>query len=378
MKVLIAGDYAPRDRINQLLERENYETVFGEVKSVLSEVDYSIVNLEAPVISGQPTPIEKTGPNLSCTPKAVESLNWVGFNCVTLANNHFRDQGEQGVYETISSCEKCGINYVGGGGNLEEASKILYQEIDRKVLAIVNICENEWSIASENHGGSSPLNPTKNYYQIQEARNEADYVLVIVHGGIEGYQFPTPRMQETYRFFIDAGADAIVNHHQHCYSGYEVYKGKPIFYGLGNFCFDRNKERGSKWNEGYMVIIQFADSNVNYRIIPFTQCDEKPAVVLMDEEKKSAFTERISQINKTIIDPKEIYLEFQKKVDSLYEYRLLALEPFNSRIINLLQQKCLFPRLIKRKQRKSMLVRISCESNRETLIWVLKKYFKLK
>lgn len=43
-------------------------------------------------------------------------------------------------------------------------------------------------------------------------------------------------MQEIYRFFVDIGADAVINHHQHCYSGYEVYKEKPIFYGLGNFC----------------------------------------------------------------------------------------------------------------------------------------------
>jgi poly-gamma-glutamate synthesis protein (capsule biosynthesis protein) len=52
-------------------------------------------------------------------------------------------------------------------------------------------------------------------------------------------------MVETYRFFIEAGADAVVNHHQHCICGYEVYKGKPIFYGLGNFCFDWAKRSTS-------------------------------------------------------------------------------------------------------------------------------------
>ena len=42
-------------------------------------------------------------------------------------------------------------------------------------------------------------------------------------------------MKETYRFFVDCGADAVINHHQHCYSGYEYYKDKFICYGLGNF-----------------------------------------------------------------------------------------------------------------------------------------------
>ena len=84
----------------------------------------------------------------------------------------------------------------------------------------------------------NPLLPIQQFYKIQEAKENADYVLVIVHGGIEHYQLPTSRMIETYRFFIDAGADAVVNHHQHCYSGYERYKSKPIIYGLGNLLFD--------------------------------------------------------------------------------------------------------------------------------------------
>ena len=51
---------------------------------------------------------------------------------------------------------------------------------------------------------------------VEEAKKKADFVLVIVHGGSEHFQLPTPRMQATYRFFVDAGADAVVNHHQHC------------------------------------------------------------------------------------------------------------------------------------------------------------------
>jgi poly-gamma-glutamate synthesis protein (capsule biosynthesis protein) len=121
---------------------------------------------------------------------------------------------------------------VGGGTNLQEASKILYKKIDEKVLALINCCENEFSIATEVTAGSNPLNPIQQYYAIQEAKSKADYVLVIVHGGHELWQLPSPRMQETYRFFIDAGADAVVNHHQHCYSGYEIYKKKPYILNL--------------------------------------------------------------------------------------------------------------------------------------------------
>lgn len=376
IKVLIAGDFVPQDRTAIQIKAGDYSSLI-EVKPFAQEADYSIVNFESPVVTRESKPIDKTGPNLHCVEQAMECVASNGFKCVTLANNHFRDQGQIGIEDTLDACLKYNVDYIGGGRNLAEAERILYKEINGQRLAIVNLCENEWSIAGKNYGGSNPLNPVKNYYAIKLAKEKADYVLVIVHGGIEGYPFPTPRMQDTYRFFVDAGADAVINHHQHCYSGYEEYKRKPIFYGLGNFCFDHKGERGSIWNEGYMVSVLFSGKDVNYNVIPYTQCDETPAVKLMEGKKARAFENQLFQINKTIADPYLLYLQFQKKINSLYEYRILALEPFNNKVINLLQQRHLFPRLIKREQMKSMFMRVSCESNRESLFGVLKKYFNL-
>ena len=97
----------------------------------------------------------------------------------------------------------------------------------------------------------------------------------------------------------------------------------------------------------------------------------------MDGEKRNDFEERIAQINKIIASPILLREQFQKKVDSLYEYRMLALEPFNNKVIKKMQQMKIFPRLVRREQRKSMLMRIRCESNSELLMGVLKKYFNL-
>lgn len=373
MIIIVAGDFVPCNRVAHLLENEAFETVFGEVKPLLSQVDYSIVNLEAPVICGQPTPIEKTGPNLRCSPKAIESLIWAGFDCVTLANNHFRDQGQQGVNETFASCERYGLNYVGGGINLEGASHILYHEIEGKVLAIVNFCENEWSIACGNYGGASPLNPVRNYYQIQEARNKADNVLVIVHGGVEGYQYPTPRMQETYRFFVDAGADVVVNHHQHCYSGYEVYRGKPIFYGIGNFCFDNKKPEDALWAQGYMVEILFNENGVNHVLVPYIQCAEEPRVKLMIGNTRSEFFDKIENINRVIGDRDELLSHFESLVNSIEQDRLLELEPYGNKYIRALQERNLLPSFVSKRTRKDVFNVISCESHREIILRILNK-----
>ena len=204
MKVLVAGDICPQRRVKELFEQGDYESVLGAVKPIITQADYAIVNFECPVCYGDEKPIIKCGPNLRCSEQGIEAVKWAGFKCVTLANNHFLDFGEKGVSNTISACKANGIDTVGGGINLSEASGILYKAIGNDTLAIINCCEHEFSIATNTSAGSNPLNPIEQYYAIKEARKMADFVLVIVHGGHEMYQLPSPRMQETYRFFIDA------------------------------------------------------------------------------------------------------------------------------------------------------------------------------
>ncbi len=123
----------------------------------------------------------------------------------------------------------------------------MYITVDNNKLAFINVCENEFTIATENRGGCNPLNPIKQYYDIKEVKQNADYVFIIVHGGHEYCQQPSIRMKKTYRFFIDAGADMVLNHHQHCFCEYEIYKSKPIFYGLGNYCFGEGLDRPITW-----------------------------------------------------------------------------------------------------------------------------------
>ena len=367
IKLLIAGDFCPQDRVAQYIEKGDYNSIFDEVKACTSQMDYSIVNLEAPVISSIAKPIEKCGPNLKCSSKAVEALKWAGFNMVTLANNHFYDYGDSGVKDTLEACKKEGIMTVGGGMNLHEASQTAYVNINNVKLAFINCCEHEFSIATENTGGSNPLNPIQQYYAIQEAKKNADKVIVIVHGGHEHYQLPSPRMKETYRFFVDAGADAVINHHQHCYSGYEVYNEKPIFYGLGNFCFDRAIRRNCFWNEGYIVILCMNDETVKFELIPYFQGNENARVEILKD--RSIFDAKISELNITISNDCKLKSKHQKWMSQTSNGYILALEPYQNRLLTSLYIKGLLPSFIKKKKKKLRLITyLECEAHRERLI----------
>lgn len=371
INILICGDYCPRDRVADLIESENYKAVFGEIVNYTSQADYSIVNLEAPVVESEALPIAKCGPNLKCSSKAVKAIRYAGFDMVTLANNHFYDYGDRGVEDTLKACKEQGVEFVGGGVNAMEASAVLYKEINGIKIAIINCCEHEFSIATESSGGANPLNAIRQYYDIQEAKRKADRVIVIVHGGHEHYNLPSPRMKETYRFFIDAGADVVVNHHQHCYSGYEEYKGRPIFYGLGNFCFDWRTQRNSFWNTGYMVSLKI-DSDMYYELIPYVQgSDDYPGVHILSDTERKGFDNQIKDLNKFISNDNQLRTERERFMEQTKDIYLLSLEPYQNRYIRALYTRKLLPSSISAERRLQLLNYLQCESHIERLLYSL-------
>lgn len=368
MEVLVAGDFCPRNRVAALFDKGDYASVLGEVKPIIEQADYSIVNFECPVTNGGEKPIEKCGPNLQCSEKGMEAVKWAGFNCVTLANNHFLDYGEPGVRNALNACQKNELDTVGGGMNLYEASQISYKIIDGKTLGIINCCEHEFSIATKYSAGSNPLNPIQQYYAIKEARKEADYVLLIVHGGHELWQLPSPRMVETYRFFVDAGADAVVNHHQHCFSGYEIYKDKPIIYGLGNFCFDKPDYCESLWRYGYMISFNFSE-RTEMTIYPYKQCGEEPIIELL--KNKNMFDKKIKELNAIIASQDDLWEKTTLYYAKGFRATQMAFQPYHGRLLSKLFQMGWLPNFLTKRKKLKLRNMIECEAHRDKTIYYL-------
>lgn len=373
MKVLVAGDFCPHERNYFMIEDARYSEMWNEVPNIVADNDYSILNFECPIVDHDAQPIEKCGPNLRCTTKAVDSIKYAGFNCVTLANNHFYDYGETGVQSTLNALDKAEIDHVGGGQHLQMASKVHYKELNGEILAIINCCEHEFSIATETTGGANPLNIVKQARSINEARQKADYVIVIIHGGAEHFQLPSPRMKDTYRFFIEMGADAVINHHQHCYSGYEVYHGKPIFYGLGNFMFDWQGRRSGIWNEGFMVSIEFMKTdNPSFVIYPYTQCDATPTIVLHGDVEKADFDKRLKDLCDIIADDKKLSSENEKWMKKGERYYLTIFQPYRGKIMTSLYMRGILKSFVPNKIKNRIRDYIECESHRDKLMYLIR------
>lgn len=370
-RIIIAGDYCPRMRVGEAFANQDFSCL-AQVKPLAQRVDYALVNFECPIVEETKAPIVKYGPALKTDALALNPLLEVGFHGVTLANNHFRDYGDGGCLATLAHLKKVGLDYVGGGSSLAEAQSILYKEIRGHRFAFVNFCEHEFSIATTHQAGAAPMDLIDNYKQIVEARQHADYVVVIVHGGHEMYQLPSPRMKKLYRFFVDLGADAVVNHHQHCYSGYEFYQGKPIVYGLGNFCFDSTSKERSIWNEGYLAELIFDDSQIRLLLHPYVQCHTSADVQLLQGVQKMQFEESIRQLNAIIQNDDLLQASFDEWVKQQTPHKMKVFASFHNRYLNYFAGRGWIPWMVSQRELLGILNHVDCEAHRDITIASLK------
>lgn len=372
LSVIVAGDFCPNDRVKPLIGKHS---VFANITSFIQESDISIVNLECPVVTEEYKPIRKEGVNLCCSEDSIHEIADAGFSVITMANNHILDYGLDGLRLTEAIAEGNRIKTVGAGETDKEAAETLIIEKKEERVAIINCCEHEYSVLALDSGGANPLNPIQQFYAIQEARKRADYIIVIVHGGIEMYQLPTPRMKELYRFFIDSGADAVINHHQHCYSGYEFYNNRPIFYGIGNFCFDWGIYNDPKWNEGFLPKLVFKPDGVSVSLHPYIQCKESPDVRFMSKEQGESFHSKIKIFNSIIDNDVKLKEALNKFMDSSQRDYRFIFEPYSGRILSALYDKGLLPTTLNNKRVLRLLDYLCCESHFERVKHCLLSYY---
>jgi poly-gamma-glutamate synthesis protein (capsule biosynthesis protein) len=376
--IFIAGDYCPINRIGQLSKEDRHFEIFGNILPYIQSADYSVINLECP-LTNKISPISKTGPALYANDHCINSLKYAGINLVTLANNHISDQGYEGLKHTLHLCKENNINTVGAGLTKEDATKNFYCEIKNTKIAFLSFAENEWSTIYDNDFGANSLNPVDNYYSIIEAKKNSDCVIVIVHGGHETYNLPTVRMQKTYRFFVDIGADIVVGHHTHCISGFEYYKDRPIFYSLGNFIFDNGKSTQSQWNIGMAILFDITNINkISFKLLPFEQNLHTHGLKLLENIDEQKFWEEINQFNLWIADSHILEKKFNLFCESKKNIYCNYIEPYKSKYLHFLRKKGLFPSFWHRAKLSLLKNIIKTESHRDVLLYILSSKIKNK
>jgi len=258
--------------------RSTKPAAVSDIKGLLNG-DVIFTNLEAAV--AEPGQTIQEGRGFLTPPEALDALVAMGVNLLALSGNHAFDLKETGVENTVRELDRRHLAHAGTGHTLAEAAAPVYLRTPQGTVALVASASgliaagaratpdhpgvNELRIragdrtnaATEDLPGLAPNTPEPEdarriLQSIREARQHADMVIVYQHNHVFGARsFATiftegmPERLAPNRWLvkwthdeIDAGADIIVMHGAPLLHGIEIYRGRPIFYDLGNFIYN--------------------------------------------------------------------------------------------------------------------------------------------
>lgn len=234
--------------------------VGSPLKEILAQGDINVLNFEAPVKVEGSSLTPKCGPSLFQDPEAPVFLEKLGFDFVSLANNHMGDFGQKALIRTVGA-----FSCSGGAGNWDDAYKVKTIKVGDRTVGFLCLSHHEFgvlyerSLSPEAVGVAWMLHPCVDEL-ISKAHSVCDFLIVLPHAGVEGSDQPLPQIRSLYRHWVEMGADAVVASHPHIVQPWEEWKGKPIFYSMGNFCFDLpGSADWPFWGNGLIATLSLGD-----------------------------------------------------------------------------------------------------------------------
>lgn len=211
-------------------------------------------------------------------PILIPKIKEYGFNLFNLANNHTLDMGKQGFIDSKNNLKKNGVEFYGQQLKIDE-DNLLIKKAGNFNFAFIGLDD------TINKVGTDELK--KLFDKAKE--NTVDFVIINIHWGDEYKENSNDRQKTLARTMIDMGADAIIGHHPHVVEEMEVYKGKPIFFSLGNFIFDQYFSTSTQQGLALGIIFSKNEDGKHVSVFPLPIESKQSQVVEMTGEKREKF-----------------------------------------------------------------------------------------
>ncbi|MBN1217146.1 MAG: CapA family protein [Candidatus Lokiarchaeota archaeon] len=282
MKISFIGDLALNGLIVE--KKELNHSRFKEVSKLLKTMDLNISNLETPIIvHGNINPTKKLNGVILGTEKNIlmDILKYININCVSIANNHIFDYSDNGIEETLQCLNSLKIKW---NGIREKGTKNICTIVKKNnlrigFLAYVDLSTNP-KILSDSKYELNVLNVKNVIQDIRESRHDCDLLIVSLHWGKDYSNYFTKEQRKIAHRLINAGADLIMGHHPHVVQAYENYRGKRIFYSLGNLC------HGDYYKEDKIKALRI---KTKISIIALLNIESNKVDFIVTKEKKGNF-----------------------------------------------------------------------------------------
>ena len=254
----------------RILKPVDFPYVWGDAAEELTRVapDARIVNLETSITTCEH--YDPKGINYRMHPANTPCLSAVKIDCCVLANNHVLDWGRSGLKETLASLQAAGMKTAGAGLSLAEAVKPAVIEIgdNARVLVFAACTEDsgirpDWAATDREPGVAllpdlSDRTAERLTERVRGIKRQDDIAVLSIHwGGNWGYGIPQEQQRFAHKVLDLAAVDVIHGHSSHHPKGIEVYRGKPILYGCGDFLNDYEGIAGYEEYRSHLVLMYF-------------------------------------------------------------------------------------------------------------------------
>jgi poly-gamma-glutamate capsule biosynthesis protein CapA/YwtB (metallophosphatase superfamily) len=259
-RVFAVGDIMLTGSAKPLLQAKGYDHPFQDksLARIIASADIAFANLEYPITIKGVRYADKEY-TFRGDPESLSAIRKAGFDLLSLANNHIMDFGEKGLRDTIRQCRKNRFAFTGAGTDLVSASSlaIIKRHGVRYGLLAYSFAFPEEFWATSCKPGTAHPDWSQVGQDIRGARQEVDILMVSFHWGEELKSEPKKYQIDFAHHAVNAGADIVLGHHPHVPQPIEIFKGKPIFYSLGNYAFGAISDNA---RSSFAAAIRFKDN----------------------------------------------------------------------------------------------------------------------
>lgn len=265
----------------------------------------------------------------------LETLNYLkefNLQVACLANNHVFDHLEDGFQKTVKFLDQNKIRPLGASLENDNYREPLIIEKNGIKIGLLN-----YVTADTNPKPPGHIKIRVNWFDsetvinaIKRLKQQVDHVVLSLHWGgrVEGGLFPDWDQPQMAHRLIDAGADLIIGHHSHTIQPYEIYKGKYIFYSLGNFCFSNIFHEGRLYSrlsgrQKIGMISQITFYNDSYAPDIIFIKNDREFIKRAKQPFKIAFDRTVYPLLRTIKPLWEINFFIFRKINPIFNYFLI-------------------------------------------------------
>jgi len=294
MSIISVGDILIHESVYKDAEKEDgtydFHDMFTDIEPIIKKYDLKFCNQESN-IGGKTLGISGY-PSFNSPDEIGDELVNLGFNLISLANNHTLDKGEDAALYSNSYWKSKNVNFAGSYSNVDERNELnIYEQNGIKYAFLAYTTISNAKVKKEYLLNVYSADKAK--VDIEKVKDQVDVIIVSMHWGVEDTNTPTESQRQIADYLSSLGVNMIIGHHPHVVQPVEYVNDTLVIYSLGNFISNQltiglNNGIGLMYgidivvddtgvrfeNEYKELVLAYAEKSTNFKVIPFSKLND--------------------------------------------------------------------------------------------------------